>query len=340
MELIQTDAFGPRGGREAWIHPCHGLRRLASAEVPLVEPEATESLTSRRPNSRRRGPSTARRRARTTEEARWRELIGNALSHYRIESLARSRLDGPGVRARHLELDRVCALKIMDPRLLARQPSLREQFWAEGRAAANLVHPHVVTVHNLGNARGLSFHRDGVRARGGEPAGLPDPQGPVRARAGREAGAAGRPGPRRGAPVGAGAPRRQAGQRPAHGRGPCEARRFRPGPEPRRSLVGAAGGDADLHGARAVQGGLRQRPVRHLRRRRDDLLPALRPPPLLVRQHRPADQAPSFPARPRHPGDHARRSPSPSPRSSSAAWPSRPTTDTPPPTSSPTSSSS
>lgn len=91
------------------------------------------------------------------DEAHWADLVGMTLSQYRIESpLGRGSM-GRVYRARHLELDRVCALKIMDPQLLARQPGLREQFWAEGRAAANLVHPHIVTVHNLGNARGYHF---------------------------------------------------------------------------------------------------------------------------------------------------------------------------------------
>ena len=53
-------------------------------------------------------------------------------------------------KAKHLGLGRPCALKIMDPRLVERQPGLRQQFWAEARAAANLLHPHVVTIHNLG----------------------------------------------------------------------------------------------------------------------------------------------------------------------------------------------
>jgi len=103
------------------------------------------------------GPSTAGTSDRDAEEERWGELIGKRLSHYRIETPLRRGSMGRVYGARHLELDRVCALKIMDPRLLARQPSLRDQFWAEGRAAANLVHPHVVTVHNLGNARGYHF---------------------------------------------------------------------------------------------------------------------------------------------------------------------------------------
>jgi serine/threonine protein kinase len=94
---------------------------------------------------------------RDESEARWNDLIGKKLSRYRIEApLGRGSM-GRVYRARHLELDRVCALKIMDPRLLARQPGLHEQFWAEGRAAANLVHPHEVTVHNLGRAMGYHF---------------------------------------------------------------------------------------------------------------------------------------------------------------------------------------
>jgi serine/threonine-protein kinase len=45
----------------------------------------------------------------------------------------------------------------MNPGLVAKQPQIRERFWAEARAVANLVHPHVVMVHNLGSDRGYHF---------------------------------------------------------------------------------------------------------------------------------------------------------------------------------------
>ena len=60
-------------------------------------------------------------------------------------------------KARHLGLGRHCALKIMDPTLDVEQPGIRDQFWAEARAAANLIHPHVVTIHNLGSLDSLHF---------------------------------------------------------------------------------------------------------------------------------------------------------------------------------------
>jgi eukaryotic-like serine/threonine-protein kinase len=60
-------------------------------------------------------------------------------------------------KARHLELERDCALKIMDAGLLARQPDIREQFRAEARAVAKLLHAHIVTIYNLGSAGGHHF---------------------------------------------------------------------------------------------------------------------------------------------------------------------------------------
>ncbi len=60
-------------------------------------------------------------------------------------------------RAEHLGLCRPCAIKVMNPGLVARQPQVRERFWAEARAVANLVHPHVVTIHNLGSDRGYHY---------------------------------------------------------------------------------------------------------------------------------------------------------------------------------------
>ena len=54
-------------------------------------------------------------------------------------------------------MTRTFALKIIDPRLVARTPRARDQFWAEARAAAKLVHPHVVTIHNVGSDDGYDF---------------------------------------------------------------------------------------------------------------------------------------------------------------------------------------
>ena len=60
-------------------------------------------------------------------------------------------------RATHLGLHRPCALKVMSPGLVARQPQVRERFWAEARAVALLLHPNVVTIHNLGSDRGYHY---------------------------------------------------------------------------------------------------------------------------------------------------------------------------------------
>ena len=85
------------------------------------------------------------------------DLVGATLAHYAIEGLIGRGSMGRVYKAHHLGLDRVCALKIMDPPRVSRQPFHREQFWAEARAAANLSHPHVVTIHNLGSDRGYHF---------------------------------------------------------------------------------------------------------------------------------------------------------------------------------------
>jgi serine/threonine protein kinase len=60
-------------------------------------------------------------------------------------------------RATHRGLHRLCALKVMNPGLVQREPTTVEHFWAEARAVAGLVHPHIVTVHNLGTERDYHF---------------------------------------------------------------------------------------------------------------------------------------------------------------------------------------
>ncbi len=84
-------------------------------------------------------------------------LLGRRIGQYRVDSIVGRGTMACVFKAKHLGLGRSCALKVMEPSLVARQPGLREQFWAEARAAANLQHPNVVTIHNLGSAQGFHF---------------------------------------------------------------------------------------------------------------------------------------------------------------------------------------
>jgi len=58
--------------------------------------------------------------------------------------------------ARDLRLERDVAVKLLHPDLAA-QPTVRERFEAEARAAARLVHPHVVSVFDSGEDAGVPF---------------------------------------------------------------------------------------------------------------------------------------------------------------------------------------
>jgi serine/threonine protein kinase len=84
-------------------------------------------------------------------------LINRRIGQYRVTGLLGRGSMASVYKARHLGLHRPCALKVMDSELVSQQPGLRKQFWAEARAAANLIHPHVVTIHNLGSAQGFHY---------------------------------------------------------------------------------------------------------------------------------------------------------------------------------------
>ncbi|AMV39425.1 serine/threonine-protein kinase [Planctomyces sp. SH-PL62] len=126
---------------------------IAHDGEPLVDLEATRLHVPHK--------GTRNSRSKPVEpaaEPEWHDdLIGRKLAQYRIlEDLGRGSM-ARVYKAWHLGLERTCALKIIDPTLVARRPNLRDQFWAEARAAANLVHPQVVTIHNLGSDAGFHF---------------------------------------------------------------------------------------------------------------------------------------------------------------------------------------
>lgn len=77
-------------------------------------------------------------------------LLGTDLDVYRIESLLGKGGMGRVYLARHRDLHRPCALKILSPRLAAEDEDYVHRFLNEGRAAAALVHPNIITVHAIG----------------------------------------------------------------------------------------------------------------------------------------------------------------------------------------------
>jgi serine/threonine protein kinase len=85
------------------------------------------------------------------------QLIGESLDFYHVFSLLGCGAMGRVYRAWNERLHRVCALKIIDPDLVRAEPERLDMFLREARAAAQLVHPHVVTIHLLGNAKGFHF---------------------------------------------------------------------------------------------------------------------------------------------------------------------------------------
>ena len=66
---------------------------------------------------------------------------------------------GMGVvyKAKNVDLDRVCALKVLKPRGVLAIDRQVASFFREARAAAALNHPNVVTIHNVGRAEEAYF---------------------------------------------------------------------------------------------------------------------------------------------------------------------------------------
>ncbi len=85
------------------------------------------------------------------------ELIGETLDVYEIDRLLGKGAMGRVYLARHRDLERDCALKILPPALAEADAAYVARFINEGKATAALVHPNIVTVHAIGEERGYNF---------------------------------------------------------------------------------------------------------------------------------------------------------------------------------------
>lgn len=98
--------------------------------VPLEEPESERELDS---------------------------LIGRRLHVYQIDSLLGCGGMGRVYLAHHTDLHRRCALKVLSPRAVAADVDYVSRFYHEGRAAAALIHPNIITTHAIGRDQGYHF---------------------------------------------------------------------------------------------------------------------------------------------------------------------------------------
>ncbi|WP_437204909.1 serine/threonine-protein kinase [Planctomicrobium sp. SH664] len=84
-------------------------------------------------------------------------LIGRNIDRYQVETFLGRGGMGWVFLARHLKLNRICALKILSPRLLLKDPGYLDRFCTEGQAAAALNHPNIVGVYAIGHDREFHF---------------------------------------------------------------------------------------------------------------------------------------------------------------------------------------
>jgi Tol biopolymer transport system component len=83
-------------------------------------------------------------------------LSGTRLGPYEIEAPLGAGGMGEVYRARDTRLDRTVAVKILPPHL-AGNPEARQRFEREARAISSLNHPHICTLHDIGNEDGAAF---------------------------------------------------------------------------------------------------------------------------------------------------------------------------------------
>src|SRR3990170_3259709 len=81
---------------------------------------------------------------------------GTRLGPYEIQSAIGAGGMGEVYKARDTRLDRTVAIKIL-PETLAGDPSFRERFEREAKAIASLQHPHICTLHDVGQQDGIDY---------------------------------------------------------------------------------------------------------------------------------------------------------------------------------------
>ncbi|MGQ9925731.1 MAG: protein kinase domain-containing protein [Chloroflexaceae bacterium] len=84
------------------------------------------------------------------------DLFGQLVGSYQLEAILATGPTGPTYSARHVQLRRLCHLKVFDPALIT-APALRAQLFESLRRVVTLRHPNLLTVYDVGEAQGRIF---------------------------------------------------------------------------------------------------------------------------------------------------------------------------------------
>ncbi|HEX3724500.1 MAG TPA: protein kinase [Nitrolancea sp.] len=77
------------------------------------------------------------------------ELIGQIIGNYQIEALLGTGGMGQVFRARHLQLHRAAAFKVLHPQY-ASDPTFQARFVQEARTIASMIHPNIIEIYDFG----------------------------------------------------------------------------------------------------------------------------------------------------------------------------------------------
>jgi serine/threonine-protein kinase len=77
-------------------------------------------------------------------------LIGAKIAHYQIQSLLGQGGMGKVYKARNINLNKTCAIKVLPPEFARQDKALIDRFIREARSAASVEHPNVLPVHFVG----------------------------------------------------------------------------------------------------------------------------------------------------------------------------------------------
>src|SRR5260370_23606674 len=83
-------------------------------------------------------------------------MVGQPISHYRIEEKLGEGGMGVVYKARDTRLDRFVALKVLPADKVA-DPERKRRFVQEAKSASALNHPNIITIHDIDQADGVDF---------------------------------------------------------------------------------------------------------------------------------------------------------------------------------------